>query len=105
MGYKEFNPFETKADDIDESIKKFWYGYTKKEEKSFDKIFDNCKNTKDLKKTFFEAAKIYHPDKGGDVFKMQKLNQMYQQAKKRLAMGFSVVTVSNDRKFADTFDF
>lgn len=47
-------------------------------------MFDNCKTLEDLKREYFAAAKKAHPDHGGSVEEMQKINAEYARAYERV---------------------
>lgn len=43
------------------------------------RFFDSCTTLEEVKKKYRDLAKLYHPDKGGDLETMQKLNAEYDK--------------------------
>lgn len=50
-------------------------------------FFNNCNTLEEAKKMFYKLAKQFHPDKGGDVETMKKINNEYDFVTAKLAKG------------------
>lgn len=47
--------------------------------KQYQNFFENCTSVEEIKTRYRTLAKKYHPDLGGDLFMMQRLNQQYHK--------------------------
>lgn len=47
-------------------------------------MFENIKNFADLKKAYHKAARENHPDLGGDLETMKRINNDFERAAKRI---------------------
>jgi hypothetical protein len=56
------------------------------------KYFKECKTVEEIKKTFRKMALEHHPDRGGNLEKMQEINNQYS---------FAIASVLNGSKFQD----
>ena len=51
-----------------------------------EKIFSNITTLEELKKKYRKLSKANHPDRGGNLTAMKRLNELYEEALKRISL-------------------
>lgn len=64
--------------------------------------FENCTTIEELKKEYRKLAMKHHPDRGGDLETMQKINAAYDEAFERINAGAGRTTEKGGDKSQET---